>query len=146
MRVVVQKVKRAAVSSNGKLINKINNGYYLLVGITHTDNEEIAYKLALKISKLRIFEDNEGKLNLSIKDVNGEILSISQFTLYADAKKGNRPSFVLAAKKDLALPLYNKFNEMLNELGIKTYEGQFGEYMEIDCVNDGPATILLEEN
>ena len=141
MRVVLQKVSDARVVKND-LFNEINHGYLLLVGVSEDSTSEDAKKLAEKIAKSRNFEDDDGKINLSINDVKGEILSISQFTLYADTKKGNRPSFTKAAKSDQALSLYKEFNDALSSFGITVKEGFFGEHMNVQINNDGPITII----
>ena len=145
MKVVVQRVKSASCTVDNNVISEINNGYLLLVGFTQNDSiNEVKY-LAKKISNLRIFEDNLGKLNRSIIDMNYEILSISQFTLYGDASKGNRPSFTKALEPKKALELYIELTRILNEAyQINTLNGAFGEYMDISLVNDGPVTIILE--
>ena len=143
MKVVVQRVKNALVRVDGKLINKIAQGYLLYVGFTSDDDITIVEKMVKKIVNLRIFADNEDKMNKSILDINGSILSISQFTLYAETKKGNRPSFVDAMDKDEALELYNVFNNKLNEL-VPTYSGVYGANMQIESINDGPITILID--
>ena len=143
MRVVLQKVSDARVVKND-LFNEINHGYLLLVGVSEDSTSEDAKKLAEKIAKSRNFEDDDGKINLSINDVKGEILSISQFTLYADTKKGNRPSFTKAAKSDQALSLYKEFNDALSSFGITVKEGFFGEHMNVQINNDGPITIIYE--
>ena len=143
MKVVVQRVKNALVRVDGKLINKIAQGYLLYVGFTSDDDITIVEKMVKKIVNLRIFADNEDKMNKSILDIKGSILSISQFTLYADVKKGNRPSFVDAMDKDEALELYNVFNNKLNEL-VPTYSGVYGANMQIESINDGPITILID--
>ncbi len=145
MRIVVQRVKSASCVVNHTVISNINKGLLLLVGIHKEDSLDDTKKLARKVASLRIFEDDDHKLNLSIKDVGGEILSISQFTLYGDARKGNRPSFVNAMSGKMALNLYNKFNKILEqEYNINTQIGAFGEHMDISLVNDGPVTIILE--
>lgn len=145
MKVIVQRVREASCTVNNEIVSRINNGYLLLVGLTHNDTlDDISY-LAKKIAKLRIFEDENGKLNKSILDMNYEILSISQFTLYANSKKGNRPSFTEAMEPLLAEKLYKELTNILNnEYNIKTYNGVFGEYMDISLINDGPVTIILE--
>ncbi len=143
MKVVVQRVKNASVRVDGKLINKIAQGYLLYVGFTHGDDITIVEKMVKKIVNLRIFADNDDKMNKSILDIKGSILSISQFTLYADVKKGNRPSFVDAMDKDEALELYNVFNNKLNEI-VPTYSGVYGANMQIESINDGPITILID--
>jgi D-tyrosyl-tRNA(Tyr) deacylase len=143
MKVVVQKVKKANVKVNGKILNEIDQGYMLLVGFTDGDNLDILPKMAKKIANLRIFEDENGVMNKSILDVKGSILSISQFTLYANTKDGNRPSYLNAMKRELALPLYNRFNELLNEY-VPTKNGSYGNTMLISLENDGPTTIIIE--
>ena len=143
MKIVIQRVKQASVSIDSKLYNQIQQGLLLLVGIAPDDaQEDVAYAVR-KITNMRIFSDDEDKMNLSVKDVNGEILSISQFTLYADTKKGNRPAFTCAAKPDLASQLYDDFNELLSrEIPVKT--GVFAADMQVALVNDGPVTIVLD--
>ncbi|MBF1712963.1 D-aminoacyl-tRNA deacylase [Streptococcus intermedius] len=143
MKIVIQRVKQASVSIDSKLYNQIQQGLLLLVGIAPDDaQEDVAYAVR-KITNMRIFSDDEDKMNLSVKDVNGEILSISQFTLYADTKKGNRPAFTGAAKPDLASQLYDDFNELLSrEIPVKT--GVFAADMQVALVNDGPVTIVLD--
>ena len=143
MRVVIQRSRESSVKVEGNLINKINKGLVVLVGITNTDTIEDINYLVKKIVNLRIFEDEKGIMNKSIKDIEGEILSISQFTLYALTNNGNRPSYIKAAKKEIALPLYEKFNEELNE-DIKTYPGVFGADMKLSIQNDGPVTIIID--
>ena len=144
MRVVVQRVKSASCVVNDEVVSKIEKGYLLLVGFTHSDTLENVVKMARKIANLRIFEDDNGKMNLNISQVNGEVLSISQFTLYANTKDGNRPSFVESMKPDEANHLYLKFNEELRKYNLNVYEGIFGENMQIHLINDGPVTINLE--
>ena len=143
MRVIVQRSKESSVIIDGKVNGKIDKGYVLLVGFTQGDTKEIASKMAFKIAGLRIFSDSDDKLNLSLKDINGEILSISQFTLYADTTKGNRPSYFKALNGDEAIKLYEKFNEEMNKL-VPTKPGIFGAEMMLNITNDGPITILLE--
>ncbi|HHX00022.1 MAG TPA: D-tyrosyl-tRNA(Tyr) deacylase [Acholeplasmataceae bacterium] len=144
MRVVVQRVKSASCVVNDEVVSKIEKGYLLLVGFTRSDTLENVVKMARKIANLRIFEDDNGKMNLNISQVNGEVLSISQFTLYANTKDGNRPSFVESMKPDEANHLYLKFNEELRKYNLNVYEGIFGENMQIHLINDGPVTINLE--
>lgn len=144
MRVVVQKVINANVKVNNKLINEIDKGLLLLVGFTEEDNLDTLKWMANKVINLRIFEDDNNIMNLSVKDINGSILSISQFTLYADASKGNRPSYIKALNGELAKPLYEEFNKLLNQ-EIETKSGIFGEDMKISLINDGPTTIILEK-
>ena len=145
MRVVLQRVKRANCIVNSKIVSEINKGYLLLVGFTHDDNLDKVNKMAKKIANLRVFEDEQGKMNLSIKSVDGQILAISQFTLYADPTSGNRPTFVDAMKPLPANELYEEFVKILNdEYQIITKKGVFGADMELNPVCDGPVTISLE--
>ena len=145
MKVILQKVKKASVSVDLKRLRKINKGYCLLVGVHKESTEADAKYLAKKIVEARLFEDENEKLNLGLKDVNGSILSVSQFTLYADTKKGKRPSFTNAASAEEANELYNKFNEYLREEGIKVETGIFQTMMEVNIINDGPVTIIYEK-
>ena len=144
MKVLIQRVLNANVKIDGKLINEISKGYLLLVSFTEGDNEEIVNRIAQKICNLRIFEDENSKTNLSLKDVNVEILSISQFTLYADIRKGNRPSFINSLKPDQANILYQKFNQKIREIGFIVKEGVFGADIKINLINDGPFTIMVD--
>ena len=144
MRVVLQRVAHASVTVEEKVIGKIERGFLLLVGVTHDDAMEDMEYLVRKIVQMRIFEDEEGKLNRSIQDIGGEILSVSQFTLFADTKKGNRPSFSKAAPGDVALEMFEQFNGLLRETGIPVETGQFGADMKVELLNDGPVTILLD--
>ena len=143
MKVIVQKVKEAKCTVDNKTVGKINHGLMILVGFTEGDNKEIIGKMALKIVNLRIFEDENDIMNLSLLDVKGSILSISQFTLYADTKKGNRPSYINALKGDEAILLYDLFNEELRKY-VTVETGVFGANMDISLVNSGPTTIILE--
>lgn len=143
MKVVVQRCKYAKVEVNGKIVNEISSGLLLLVSFTQSDTLENINKMAKKIANLRIFDDEDGVMNKSILDVGGSILSISQFTLYGDATKGNRPSYIKALNGDEAIKLYNKFNEEMNKY-IETKSGVFGADMQVTLTNDGPITILLE--
>lgn len=144
MKVVLQRVKKASVSIDNEIVGQINHGYVLLVAVKDGDSQtEIDY-LVRKIVKLRIFEDDAGKMNHSIEDVNGEILSISQFTLYAQTRKGNRPSFQKAANPDLANEIYQGFNRQLAASGLKVATGVFGADMAISLINDGPVTIIFD--
>jgi D-tyrosyl-tRNA(Tyr) deacylase len=145
MRVVIQRVTKASVSINGKLKSNISNGLLILLGIESADNEQDIKWLINKIVNLRIFNDEQGRMNLSVKDIDGEILLISQFTLHASTKKGNRPSYIRAAHPDIAIPLYNKFIEEL-EFGLnkEVSTGEFGAMMEIVLINDGPVTIIID--
>ncbi|HIX01834.1 MAG TPA: D-tyrosyl-tRNA(Tyr) deacylase [Candidatus Ligilactobacillus excrementigallinarum] len=146
MRVVLQRVKHAKVSVDNRVIGKINHGYLLLVGFTHEDgNKEIDY-LARKIANARLFNDENGKINLSVKDVDGQILSVSQFTLFAETKKGNRPSFTKAQTPAIAKENYNKFNQKLQEYGLTVETGEFGADMQVELINDGPITIIYDTN
>jgi D-tyrosyl-tRNA(Tyr) deacylase len=146
MRVVVQKAKRGKVTVEGRVTGEIGQGLVLLVGFTHNDTTEDLKWMVDKIIHLRIFEDEEGKMNRSLLDVGGKILSVSQFTLYADARKGRRPGFTDAARPEVATPLYNQFNEILRAQGIQVETGIFGASMEVELVNDGPVTILLDSD
>ena len=145
MRVVVQRCLRAEVRIAGETVGQIGRGFLLLVGVTDGDTTKEADLLAKKVGQMRVFEDAEGKMNLGLKEVAGAILSISQFTLYADCKKGNRPSFIRAARPETAEPLYDYFNERLRtEYGLQVETGRFGADMKVDFINDGPVTILLD--
>lgn len=146
MRLVVQRVLNSKVEIDNKINGQINNGFMVLVGITQDDNKEIVKKMVDKLVNFRIFEDENQKLNLSLKDVNGEILSISQFTLYANCKKGRRPSFLRAAKPDISKPLYDYFNEEVKNHGIHVETGVFGAMMNVTLVNAGPTTIILDSD
>ena len=143
MKAVIQRVKSSSVSVDGKLINKIDKGFNILLGINVNDTHEDIDYLVRKILNLRIFDDENGVMNKSIQDVNGEILSISQFTLQASTKDGNRPSYINAMRGEEAIKLYEEFNTKLNET-IKTYPGVFGADMEVNIVNDGPVTIIID--
>lgn len=146
MRLVIQRVNRASVSVRGdkEALGSIREGLFVLLGIGQQDNESVADKLAEQLVKLRVMPDDQDKMNLSIQDVGGSILVVSQFTLYADTSKGNRPSFIKAADPKKAEKLYEYFVNKLNELGVETQTGSFGEYMLIDVQLDGPVTILTE--
>lgn len=144
MKVVLQVVKEASVSIDNSIYNKINNGYLLLVGIGKEDSEKEVIEMANKISKLRVFKDINGKTNLDIHTTCGEILSISQFTLYANTKGSNRPDFIMAADKEKAIKLYELFNNELKNKEITVKEGIFGADMEVKLINDGPFTLFLE--
>ncbi|MCX7796232.1 MAG: D-aminoacyl-tRNA deacylase [bacterium] len=145
MRVVIQRVKSADVKVDGKVVSSIGKGFLILVGISKDDTKKEVKEIAKKIPNLRIFEDENGKMNLSLKDVGGEVLSVSQFTLYADTSRGRRPGFELAAPRDVAIELWNEFNRLLREEGLTVKEGVFGEHMEVSLINDGPVTIIMEE-
>ena len=144
MRVVLQRVKHASVHVDGRETGAIGQGFLILLGVSDTDDESIADKMADKICKLRIFEDENGKTNLSLADVGGELLVISQFTLYADCKKGNRPSFVKAGAPDMAERLYEHFMDRCRNYVDVVEKGQFGADMKVELLNDGPFTLMLE--
>lgn len=146
MRLVIQRVKKASVQvkESGEIVGKIEKGLFVLVGVAEGDTEKNSEILAEKLAKLRVMADDAGKMNLSINDVGGSVLAVSQFTLYADTSGGNRPSFIKAAKPELAEKIYNHFVEKLQKLGVKVETGKFGEYMEIDADLDGPVTIIIE--
>ena len=145
MKVVLQRVKKASVTVYEKIVGKIDNGLLILVGFTEGDGEHQIDWMINKITNLRIFDDDNGVMNLSVKDVKGSILSVSQFTLYADSRKGNRPSYINALGGESAIKLYEAFNEKLRDTGISIEEGIFGADMEVSLVNDGPVTIILEK-
>ena len=144
MRLVLQRVTSGSVTVDGKVIASIGPGLVILLGIAHGDGEAQARLLAEKVAHLRIFSDEQGKMNLSLLETGGEAIVVSQFTLYADARKGRRPSFTDAALPDLALPLVERFAALLRSLGIPTQTGEFGAHMLVDIANDGPVTIILE--
>ena len=147
MKLVVQRVKKSNLKIKNKLYSSINTGIVILIGISKNDNYEMAKELASKIIKLRIFNDDNGKMNKNIIQIKGEVLVVSQFTLYADTNKGNRPSFINAAKPELAISLYNHFIDELQKLiSSKVRTGKFGADMKIELINDGPVTIILEKN
>ena len=144
MKIVIQRVSEAHVKVDGKIVGEIGKGLMLLVGINENDEKTDADWLVQKILNLRIFGDEDDKLNLSVKDISGEILCISQFTLIADYKKGNRPSFIKAAKPDKAIPLFDYFKEEMKKSGLKTESGIFGADMKVSLINDGPVTIVMD--
>lgn len=144
MKFVIQRVSNASVEVDKKIVGKINQGFLVLIGITNSDTKEIADTLISKLLKLRIFEDDNGKMNLSIKDVNGNLLLVSQFTLYANCKKGNRPDFLNAAKPDYANELYEYIIDRCKKENIEVQTGIFGAEMKVDLLNDGPVTIILD--
>ena len=146
MRFVIQRVSSASVTIDGKVSGEIGKGFVVLIGIGEDDTKEIADKLLHKLLNMRIFEDENGKTNLAIKDVSGELLMISQFTLYANCKKGNRPSFVKAGKPDMAEPMYEYIIEKCREQIENTQKGQFGADMKVELLNDGPVTIVLDSH
>ena len=145
MRALLQRVSSGAVTAGGQTIAQIGRGLVILLGIGHGDGEEQAVYLAEKIANLRIFEDEQDKTNLSVLDVGGEAIVVSQFTLYADTRKGRRPSFINAADPDVAAPLVERFAELLRGHSVPTQTGQFGEHMLVEINNDGPVTIWLEK-
>lgn len=146
MRTVIQRVSQASCTIDGKVNGEIKKGYMILVGICDEDTEEIVEKMANKIVKLRINDDENGKMNLNLDAVNGDILSISQFTLYADCRKGNRPSFTGAGNPQHASKMYDYFNEYLRSLGVHVETGVFAADMQIELINDGPITIVLDSD
>ena len=144
MRAVLTRVKSASVSVDGKTIGSIGPGFLILLGITHDDTGAQAVKLADKLTGLRIFEDEDGKMNRGLETVNGEILVISQFTLYGNCRKGRRPEFLSAARPEIAIPMYEKFVEICREKGYHVETGEFGAYMEVESLNDGPFTLIVD--
>jgi D-tyrosyl-tRNA(Tyr) deacylase len=144
MRVVLQRVSRASVTINGRSVGAIGPGYCLLVGFTHGDTTAQVDWMAEKVAGLRLFSDLDGKMNLGLADVKGEILAISQFTLYGDAAKGRRPSFIDAARPEVAIPLYQHFLAVLRQRGISVAAGEFGADMQVEIHNDGPVTLILD--
>lgn len=145
MRIILQRSKEASVTIDEEKVGSISHGLVLLVGVTHEDSlKEVDY-LVDKIINLRIFEDDQGKMNRSLLDTEGAILSVSQFTLYGDTRKGRRPSFTEAAKPDVASDLYDSFNERLKEKGVHVETGRFGADMDVQLINDGPVTLILEK-
>jgi D-tyrosyl-tRNA(Tyr) deacylase len=144
MRAVIQRVSRASVTIDGEVVGRIDHGLLVLLGITHSDTTADARWLAEKIVGLRIFNDAEGKMNLGLTDVGGSVLIVSQFTLYGDAQKGRRPSFVAAARPEQAIPLYEAFINGIKALGVPVETGRFGAMMDVELINEGPVTIILE--
>ena len=144
MRAVIQRVKHSSVTVDGNILGEIGNGLLVLLGVTHTDTEKEVNWLAAKVKDLRIFEDEEGKMNLGLEDIKGELLVISQFTLYGNCIKGRRPGFTEAPRPDLAEPLYEKFLEKCRSFGIKTECGKFGADMKVELLNDGPVTMIID--
>ena len=146
MRAVVQRVKRSSVSVDGKIVSKIDKGLMVLLGVEVNDDESDLDYILKKVTKLRIFDDEDGVMNKSLLDYGLEILVVSQFTLYGDARKGNRPSYIRSAKFDQGILLYEKFNEELEKLNVKVSHGEYGEDMDVELINDGPVTILLDSS
>ena len=144
MRAVIQRVKSANVKVDSKIVGKISKGLLILLAVHEDDKEEVIQKMADKIINLRIFSDSQDKMNLSIKDVEGEILVVSQFTLYGNCNKGKRPSFIESARPEKAIPFYEKFVKYIREQGIKIETGEFGADMKVELINDGPVTIIID--
>ena len=144
MRAVLTRVKNASVTVDGKVIGRIGPGFLLLLGITPEDTEAQAVKLADKLMGLRIFEDENGKMNRSLEDVGGQVLVVSQFTLYGNCKKGRRPEFLAAARPEIAIPLYEKFITLCRDKGFSVETGEFGAEMLVESVNDGPVTLIVD--
>ena len=144
MRAVIQRVSSASVSIGGRTVGAVGTGFLILLGVTYGDGEREADYLAAKCAALRVFRDSEDKMNLSLKDVGGGALVVSQFTLYGDCRKGNRPAFVAAARPETAVPLYQRFIQKLREAGVPVETGEFGADMEVSLCNDGPVTILMD--
>ena len=144
MRVLLQRVSRAEVRVDGRVTGRIGRGFLLLVGLTHADGEEQVAWMAEKVASLRLFGDDEGKMNRGLEEVGGGLLVVSQFTLYGDARKGRRPSFIDAARPEHAIPLYDRFLELLRATGVPVETGEFGAMMDVELVNDGPVTLWLE--
>ncbi len=144
MRAVLTRVKHASVTIDGKVHGQIGEGFLILLGITHEDTEAQAVKLADKLTGLRIFEDENGKMNRGLEEVNGQLLIVSQFTLYGNCKKGRRPDFLAAARPEVAIPLYEKFVELCRAKGFHTETGEFGADMQVESLNDGPLTLVVD--
>ena len=144
MRAVLTRVKSASVTVDGSVIGQIGQGFLILLGITHEDTEAQAVKLADKLMGLRIFEDENGKMNRSLEDVGGQVLVVSQFTLYGNCKKGRRPEFLAAARPEIAIPLYEKFIALCRDKGFSVETGEFGAEMLVESVNDGPVTLIVD--
>lgn len=144
MKVVIQRVSEASVTVNQEEISRISSGFLLLIGVSEEDTQEDADWLVKKVVQLRVFSDDSGKMNRSIQDIQGEILCVSQFTLFADYKKGNRPSFIKAAKPDIAIPLFEYFKAQISKYQIPVKSGIFGADMKVSLLNDGPVTILMD--
>ena len=144
MRAVLTRVKHASVTIDGKVHGQIGEGFLILLGVTHEDTEAQAVKLADKLTGLRIFEDENDKMNRSLEDVKGQLLIVSQFTLYGNCKKGRRPEFLAAARPEVAIPLYEKFVQLCRDKGFHTETGEFGAYMQVESLNDGPLTLVVD--
>ena len=144
MRAVLTRVKSASVTVEGNVIGKIGQGFLILLGVTHEDTEVQAVKLADKLTGLRIFEDENGKMNQGLESVDGQVLVVSQFTLYGNCRKGRRPDFLAAARPEVAIPLYEKFVQLIRDKGIHVETGEFGAEMLVESVNDGPVTLVVD--
>ena len=144
MRAVLTRVKSASVTIEGRVAGQIGQGFLILLGVTHEDTETQAIKLADKLTGLRIFEDEDGKMNQGLESVNGQILVVSQFTLYGNCRKGRRPDFLAAARPEVAIPLYEKFIQLIRDKGIHVETGEFGAEMLVESVNDGPVTLVVD--
>ena len=144
MKAVLTRVKRASVTIDEQETRSIGAGFLILLGVTHEDGAEQADKLADKLCNLRIFEDEDGKINRGLEDVGGEVMIISQFTLYGNCRKGRRPEFLSAARPDVAIPLYERFVQRVRDKGLHVETGEFGAYMEVDSLNDGPFTLVVD--
>ena len=144
MRAVLTRVKSASVTVEGNVIGKIGQGFLILLGVTHEDTEVQAVKLADKLTGLRIFEDENGKMNQGLESVGGQVLVVSQFTLYGNCRKGRRPDFLAAARPEVAIPLYEKFIQLIRDKGIHVETGEFGAEMLVESVNDGPVTLVVD--
>ena len=144
MRAVLTCVRSASVTVDGREIANIGKGFLILLGVTHEDTEAQAVKLADKLMGLRVFEDENGKMNRSLEDVGGEVLVVSQFTLYGNCRKGRRPEFLAAARPEVAVPLYEKFVALCRDKGFRVQTGEFGAYMDVASVNDGPMTLIVD--
>jgi D-tyrosyl-tRNA(Tyr) deacylase len=144
MRAVLTRVKSASVTVEGNVIGKIGQGFLILLGVTHEDTEVQAVKLADKLTGLRIFEDENGKMNQGLESVDGQVLVVSQFTLYGNCRKGRRPDFLAAARPEVAIPLYEKFIQLIRDKGIHVETGEFGAEMLVESVNDGPVTLVVD--
>ena len=144
MKAVLMRVKRASVTIDEKETRSIGQGFLILLAVTHDDTEAQAVKLADKLCSLRLFEDADGKINLGLDEVGGEIMIVSQFTLYGNCRKGRRPEFLNAARPELAIPLYERFVSLVRAKGYRVETGEFGAYMEVDSINDGPFTLIVD--
>ena len=144
MRAVLTRVRSASVTIEGRVAGKIGQGFLILLGVTHEDTEAQAVKLADKLTGLRIFEDENGKMNQGLESVDGQILVVSQFTLYGNCRKGRRPDFLAAARPEVAIPLYEKFVQLIRDKGIHVETGEFGAEMLVESVNDGPVTLVVD--